>query len=1288
MKQKLLHSFTLRVCLLVAMFANAISGAWAESSSIVINTTNFTKPNSGNGYAAYDGTRTIGGVNITSSNVMVQSGNLQFKKSAGYLYNATAMPGNITKITLGTTTNFTIYVGTEANSETQAVTSGSAITGNYTYFKVKCGSSTGTTATITVEYATSGGGDLEDNDLALTDAPIELNFDLYNNSSAQVINYTTSSTGAVTIENNDYATFVVNETAKTITVTPTAVTPSAQTITVSQAADENYAAGEATFTVTVSNSATYTVTLGDDNTELVETAGGAGVTLPSRNAVGDYTFAGWSTTNVTEETTTAPTIITTDDTYFPTANITLYPIYTRTEGGGGASAQNASVTISDYATANNWGSSSSAGQKSITIDKNVTATCNSGTNSGKYYTDWRIYQNETGKVTITTTTGTLSSVKFNFTVSNTGTLNYNNSAITSGTAVEVSGSSAEFTVGNSGTATNGQVRITAIEVTYTVTSSTTYYWSSPVAATVERPTITVTSPFTFSTSVEMACETNGATIYYTLDGTDPTSSSTEYTVPFDINATTTIKAIAIKGSDESLVATATATKQLATPTVTVSGNLTVDLDGGTDINAGTLTAAVTYNEAAVAGATVTWSSSNNDIATIDANTGAVTILTTGEVTFTATYAGNSDYAEATGTKTITVIDSNAPGATQANPYSVADAIAATPASGTSSNVYIRGIVSAFYNTSITGDGSNYRYYISDDGTQTTQLLVYKGKGLNNVAFANADDLQIGDEVIVYGGLTTYSNAPEVAKDNYIVSLTRKAASNLAFSAATASANLGENFTAPTLTYADGVTGITYSSSVPAVATVNENTGAVTLVAAGETVITASFAGDANFKASEASYTLTVVDPAEPVDICTLTSITPTTLTVGDMGDFTLNATFVDGVAADEDYEISWTSSDPSILELAGNTYEAKAAGEVTVTVHVEVLDETTYNNVEKSFPVTVSEPKTYVALVADLGNGAGKALTSSVGAKDVDIVNSKVVNGEADNISWYIYATGGNATYRIQNKANDKYLAYNTSGTTLKMDETVFAWSFDETNNTWTNQNGKTSGTVRSFIYNSEYGFKNYATSNAGDAGYADYTHPYTFASGDVRTDLTADVTWGTICVPYTVATADMAGAEFYSICGKTEDGSGNLESISLTKEEVALEAGHSYLFKATAEKLVVAYSGDKANTPVASNGLVGAYEESNVAQGKYILKDGKLYLVDTDNVYIRGNRAYIDASQITEKSAGVKAFTLYVGNTPTGINALSTKDAQTPAYNLAGQRVLKTTKGLYIVGGKKVVVK
>ena len=76
----------------------------------------------------------------------------------------------------------------------------------------------------------------------------------------------------------------------------------------------------------------YTVTLGDNSSTLTEAEGGAGVTLPTRSDVGNYTFAGWSETNISTETTTAPTIIEVG-TYHPTSNITLYPVYTRSEGG-------------------------------------------------------------------------------------------------------------------------------------------------------------------------------------------------------------------------------------------------------------------------------------------------------------------------------------------------------------------------------------------------------------------------------------------------------------------------------------------------------------------------------------------------------------------------------------------------------------------------------------------------------------------------------------------------------------------------------------------------------------------------------------------------------------------------------------------------------------------------------------------------------------------------------------------------------------------------------------------
>lgn len=80
---------------------------------------------------------------------------------------------------------------------------------------------------------------------------------------------------------------------------------------------------------------------------------------------------------------------------------------------------------------------------------------------------------------------------------------------------------------------------------------------------VITPTIKIpTGPFVSTKTVTIATETEGATIYYTTNGDEPTSSSTEYTVPFDISATTTIKAIAVKSQmANSNVAEATFTKE-------------------------------------------------------------------------------------------------------------------------------------------------------------------------------------------------------------------------------------------------------------------------------------------------------------------------------------------------------------------------------------------------------------------------------------------------------------------------------------------------------------------------------------------------------------------------------------------------------------------------------------------------------------------------------------------------------------------------------------------------------
>ena len=106
----------------------------------------------------------------------------------------------------------------------------------------------------------------------------------------------------------------------------------------------------------------------------------------------------------------------------------------------------------------------------------------------------------------------------------------------------------------------------------TITGATTFTYTFTAKQTVATPAFSpVAGTYTEAQSVTISCATEGATIHYTTDGNDPTSSSTTYSSAISIGETTTIKAIAVKdGMTDSEVASATYTinipkEKVATP---------------------------------------------------------------------------------------------------------------------------------------------------------------------------------------------------------------------------------------------------------------------------------------------------------------------------------------------------------------------------------------------------------------------------------------------------------------------------------------------------------------------------------------------------------------------------------------------------------------------------------------------------------------------------------------------------------------------------------------------------
>ncbi len=132
------------------------------------------------------------------------------------------------------------------------------------------------------------------------------------------------------------------------------------------------------------------------------------------------------------------------------------------------------LSISDYATANSWVNETV--YSSVTIDANVTASVSSGSNTGKYYSSnhsWRVYESESGTITISTTSGTLSSVTFTYGKNNNGVILDGTTQVATGSVYDISGTSKTFSVGHSSGTKNGNVQIQSISVTYTPAGGST-----------------------------------------------------------------------------------------------------------------------------------------------------------------------------------------------------------------------------------------------------------------------------------------------------------------------------------------------------------------------------------------------------------------------------------------------------------------------------------------------------------------------------------------------------------------------------------------------------------------------------------------------------------------------------------------------------------------------------------------------------------------------------------------------------------------------------------------------
>lgn len=160
-------------------------------------------------------------------------------------------------------------------------------------------------------------------------------------------------------------------------------------------------------------------------------------------------------------------------------------------------------------------------------------------------------------------------------------------------------------------------------------------------------------------------------------------------------------------------------------------------------------------------------------------------------------------------------------------------------------------------------------------------------------------------------VTSTHNTQIVAIKIYKKTATTKKSAGLSFSETALSVAKGSEFTAPTLTKAT-TAAATYTSSNENVATVDANTGAVTIKDAGATTITASTEANSEYEAGSASYTITVT--ASEVNL-------PYTETFSDnQGSFTIN-----NVSMDEGLTYVWKYNSYKYMKASAYSGANKAA---------------------------------------------------------------------------------------------------------------------------------------------------------------------------------------------------------------------------------------------------------------------------------------------------------------------------------------------------------------------------
>lgn len=782
---------------------------------------------------------------------------------------------------------------------------------------------------------------------------------------------------------------------------------------------------------------------------------------------------------------------------------------------------------------------------------------------------------------------------------------------------------------------------------------------------VATPVISGDNEFFNSTTVSISTETDGASIYYTTDGSEPTAESNAYTEAFTIAATTTVKAIAVKdGMTDSYVVSATFTKinvldniaaltsqeagtyyvQLTNATVTgVYGNYAYiqDASGAVEINtSNTLTAGQVLN--GIANVTFKLQNNNPQIQGI-----------------------SGDYEVTDGeAPTPTVV------AQSAWNYSFADILAQ----------YMKIVNATIYKS------GNYYYvdlneeaiqvYAPSQGEASLSTLdldktysivgypVYYNSYKEIKVYVQPEEKQLlANDITVVGGVTQ-----TIDRTNDEEQLTFSAT-------ATSGATVTFSLVSSTLSENDYL--------------FEGNTLLISGTKGGVVVINAHADATEDYMAADQEITVTVIGAKEDP----IFDLSDAAVAYGETYTFDPTDAVLGG-------DVTLTSSNTAVATVEGLVVTPVAVGAVTITV--STAEDATYKAGSDVFTLTINAPVAQTTVPSaedvvlfnetfDKSEGTGgrdEGFTGSVGTASL--------TGKTDE-EWSVIGNNGASkciklgTGKAAGTVETRDI--NLDGTaTLTFD--AAGWGDENSNNLTVKANGGTiNGEENASIELTNGEFTSYEYTVTGEGtitlefvmkrGFLDEIKLFQPGTPVTVSATISESGYATLCSLYPIDFTTTDGFKAYvvsSIEGTT---------VTMTRVTSKVAGGVPVVLVGTAGTYQMTLS--DSETEPETNLLEGTLAPTylTTVNGDYTnfgLKSGKF--VKINNGVVPANKAYLPVLTSSLNAEANQLSIIFDDSEVTGISEVQSNTARSTYYNLNGQQVEAPAKGLFIHDGKKLIVK